>query len=145
MPTTDLTMERLDDQIGWYDRKSIRNQCVFKCLKVIVIGSAALIPLSAGLRMPAVVTGGLGVLVAFLEGLQQLNQYDHNWVTYRSTCESLKHEKYLYLAKAGPYSTANDAHALLAERIESLISREHAKWVSGREEATKTGQRGDPS
>jgi hypothetical protein len=138
MPTTDPTMERLDDQIGWYNRKSIRNQRVFKWLKGIVIGSAALIPLSAGIGMPALVTGGLGALVAILEGLQQLNQYDHNWMIYRSTCEALKHEKYLYLAKAGPYSTTTDAHALLAERIESLISREHAKWISVREKAKKT-------
>jgi|SRR5437879_3593376 len=138
LATTDPTLERLDEQIVWYDRKSILNQRLFKWLKGIVIGAAALVPLSAGLRMPAVITGGLGVLIAILEGLQELNQYDHNWIIYRSTCEALKHEKYLYLAKAGPYSNASDPHALLAERIESLISQEHAKWVSGREEATKT-------
>ena len=138
LATTDPTLERLDEKIVWYDRKSILNQRLFKWLKGIVIGAAALVPLSAGLRMPAVITGGLGVLIAILEGLQELNQYDHNWIIYRSTCEALKHEKYLYLAKAGPYSNASDPHALLAERIESLISQEHAKWVSGREEATKT-------
>ena len=68
---------------------------------------------------------------------QQLNQYQQNWITYRSTCEALKHEKYLYMAKAGPYAAASDSHALLAERIESLISQEHAKWVSAQESAGK--------
>jgi hypothetical protein len=39
----------------------------------------------------------------------------------------LKHEKYTYLAKAAPYVNVADPHALLAERIESLVAQEHAK------------------
>ncbi len=137
MSEADPTMERLEDQINWYDRKSNYNQRVYKWLKVIEIVAAALVPLSAGLHLPAAVTGSLGVLIAALEGLLQLNQYHHNWIAYRSTCETLKHEKYLYLANAGPYSTATTAHVLLAERIESLVSQEHAKWASAQEEAAK--------
>ncbi len=135
MSETDPTMARLDDQIKWYNQRSLSNQRYFKWLKVAEIISAALIPLAAGCGASPVVTGGLGILVIIIEGLQQLNQYHHNWIIYRSTCEGLKHEKYLYLAKAGPYSTAADAHALLAERIEALISQEHAKWVTGREQS----------
>jgi len=40
---------------------------------------------------------------------------------------SQQHEKYVYLAKASPYSGVADARALLAERVESLVSQEHAK------------------
>lgn len=36
----------------------------------------------------------------------------------------------MYLGKAGPYANVVDPHALLAERIESLVSQEHAKWAS---------------
>jgi hypothetical protein len=67
-----------------------------------------------------------------------LNQYQQNWVAYRSTCESLKHEKYVYLGKASPYAIAGDAHALLAERIESLVSQEHAKWASVQQQEPKS-------
>lgn len=137
MPDADPTMERLEDQIGWYDRKSMSSQRTFKRMKVVEILAAALVPLFAGFNLPWI-AGGSGALIAVLEGLQQLNQYHFNWITYRSTCESLKHEKYLYLAKAGPYGAAVDAHALLAERIESLVSQEHAKWASGQEQAAKT-------
>jgi hypothetical protein len=69
-------------------------------------------------------------VITVLEGMLHLNQYEQNWITYRSTCESLKHEKYVYLGKAGPYSGSADPHALLADRIESLVSQEHAKWAS---------------
>jgi len=72
------------------------------------------------------------------EGLQQLNQYHHNWITYRSTAEALKHEKYLFLSKAGPYAAAINDNALLAERVESLVSQEHAKWAPAQEQTAKT-------
>jgi hypothetical protein len=74
------------------------------------------------------ITGALGVLITLFEGLLHLNQYQQNWASYRSTCEALKHEKFLYLGCAGPYATASDPHAILAERIESLSSLENAKW-----------------
>lgn len=131
------TMERLEDQIGWYDRKSTENQQWFKKLKIAGIVAAAVIPFAAGYGTPAFFTGALGVFIVVIEGLQSLNQYQQNWITYRSTCEELKHEKYLWLGKAGPYVNTENADTLLAERVESLISREHAKWVSTREQAEK--------
>jgi Protein of unknown function (DUF4231) len=137
-------MRRLEQQIEWYDSRSIKNQRWFKTLKIIVIVAAALIPFLVGLKfslagidLSQLIVGGLGVLIAVLEGLQQLNQYHANWLNYRSTCEALKHEKYLSLAKAGPYAAAIDPRVLLAERIESLVSQEHAKWASGQEYAAR--------
>ena len=96
------------------------------------IMAAAIIPFLAALERPLIgmVTGGLGVLITVLEGALHLNQYQQNWIACRSTCESLKHEKYTYLGKASPYANIPDPHALLAERIESLVSQEHAKWAS---------------
>ena len=76
-------------------------------------------------------------MIALIEGLQQLNQYHENWISYRSTAEALKHEKFLFLSKAGPYASADNPMALLAERIESLVSQEHAKWASSQEQVTK--------
>jgi len=139
--STDVTIQRLDDQIAWYDNRSNINQRFYKILKITVIATAALIPLFSGLQVPYLaptgiptwILGVLGALIAVIEGVQELGQYHANWISYRSTCESLKHEKFLYLGKAGPYAVAVDAHALLAERIESLVSQEHAKWASSQE------------
>jgi|SRR5262245_2844888 len=136
-PGQDVTLDHLQDQIEWYDRKSGYNQRAFKYLKILSISAAALVPVIAKVDGMSSLTAGLGVFIVVVEGFQQLNQYHSNWISYRSTCESLKHEKFLYLAKAGPYASANDAHALLAERIESLISQEHAKWASTQEQAKK--------
>jgi hypothetical protein len=128
----DPIMDRLEDQIRWYDSKSLRCQHIYKRVKVVEIFAAAIIPFVSTMNFPhvAYVTGGLGVLITVLEGILHLNQYQQNWTTYRSTCEGLKHEKFVYLGKAAPYSSVPDPHALLAERIESLVSQEHAKWAS---------------
>ena len=136
-PGQDVTLDHLQDQIEWYDRKSRYNQRAFKYLKIGTMVAAALVPALAAIGGMARVTAGLGVLIVVLEGLQQLNQYHSNWLAYRSTCEDLKHEKFLYLAKAGNYASATDPHALLAERIESLVSQEHAKWASSQEQGAK--------
>jgi hypothetical protein len=136
-PGQDVTLDHLQDQIEWYDRKSGTSQKAFKYLKICTISAAALIPVLAKINEMSSVTAGLGVFIVVLEGLQQLNQYHANWISYRSTCEALKHEKFLYLGKAGMYAAANDAHALLTERIESLVSQEHAKWASTQEQGTK--------
>jgi hypothetical protein len=71
-----------------------------------------------------------------LEGAQHLYQLQEHWISYRSTAEALKHERYLYLARAGPY-VGEDWHRLLAERIEGLISQEHAKWASCSQQPTE--------
>ena len=136
-PGQDVTLDHLQDQIEWYDLKSGSNQKAFKYLKVCTVAAAAIIPVLAKLDGMSSVTTGLGVLIVILEGLQQLNQYHSNWIAYRSTCETLKHEKFLYLGRAGAYATVNDPHALLAERIESLVSQEHAKWASSQEQGQK--------
>ncbi len=132
--TSDPTQQRLEEQIDWYDRKSIYNQRVFKTLKTVQIVWGALVPLFAGFGAPTPLTGSLGVVIVSLEGLQQLNQYQQSWVNYRSTCEALRHEKYLFLAHAGPYKNGAKRRSILAERIEGMVSQEHAKWVSTQEE-----------
>ncbi len=138
--STDPIMQRLEEQIAWYDRKSIFNKKAYKRIKVVEIIAAALIPLIASLKIPystAVITGSLGVLITILEGLIHLNQYPQNWTSYRSTCEALKHEKFVYIAKAAPYASDADRYPLLAERIESLVSQEHAKWASVQSQENK--------
>ena len=136
----DPTIDRLEDQISWYDRKSTSSQRIYKRIKVVEILAAACIPLIGAVGIvpkAAIVTGCLGVLITVLEGLIHLNQYQQHWIAYRSTCEALKHEKYVYLGKAGPY-TGPDAHSVLAERVESLVSQEHAQWAATQSQEKST-------
>jgi hypothetical protein len=125
---------RLNDQLDWYDRKSGDNQRRYKQIKVAQLVLAGSIPVFAlvGDVWGRWITAILGATVAILEGLQQLGQYNNLWVSYRATAEQLKHEKFLFLSKSGPYKglKKEDALRLLAERVEEQVSTEHAKWVS---------------
>ncbi len=126
--------ERLEDQLGWYDRKSAHGKTWFYRLKVAQIVIAAGIPALAAAGASTAVAGALGATIVVFEGLQQLFQFQQNWVSYRATAEALKHEKFLFTARAGPYAAAARPEALLAERVEGLVSQEHAAWTSSQKE-----------
>ena len=125
----DPTWDRLENQIDWYSRKSRENQRFYKWLKLLEIAVAASLPVVAAVHSPVWVTGGLAAVIVVLEGAQHLYQFQEHWITYRSTAEALKHERYLYLAHAAQYA-GEDRHSQLAERLEGLISQEHARWTA---------------
>ncbi len=122
---------RVDGQIDWYNRKSQNNQQYFRVLRIVEILAAASIPLLAGYTdlFPVKLTvGGLGLLVAVIAGVLGLYQFQELWTGYRTTCEALKQEKYLFLTKTEPYDQTQ-AFPLFVQRIESVIAKEHANWA----------------
>jgi hypothetical protein len=126
-PALDPVRRRLDDQLDWYERRSLQAQRAYKRVKLIELVVAAAVPVLAGLRAPAAVTAAFAAVVVVLEGVQQLFQWQTNWLQYRSTAEALKHEKFLYEAGAEPYNDSA-ARQRLAERIEALLVKEHGQW-----------------
>jgi hypothetical protein len=125
----DATRARLEDQIHWYDTKAGQNQWRYKWLKVLEIAVAASLPVVAAVHSPVWLTGGLAAAGVVLEGIQHIFQFQEHWITYRSTAEALKNERYLFLAKAGPYE-GEDRDRVLAERVATPLSQENAKWAS---------------
>jgi hypothetical protein len=122
---------RLEDQLSWYDKSSVKNHRWSNILKIFQTVLALLIPILNLLTDNVKwVTAGAGTLIAFLEAIQQLRQYSTLWVTYRSTAENLKHEKFLFLSAAGPYRGLSEPERLiqLSERVEERVSTENANW-----------------
>jgi hypothetical protein len=124
--------ERLESQLTWYDKRAQSSQRWFTVLKVTQIVVAAAIPVVAAAGGSAAVAGAMGAVIVVLEGLQQLFQFQQNWTRYRSTCEALKHEKFLFLAHVDPYAGAN-SEQLLAARTETLLSQETSAWRAQRD------------
>lgn len=123
---------RLDDQIAWYSTKSTYCQTRHKVLRVLEVIAAALIPfLSAiGTDIPhnSWIVGSLGAVIAVCAAPSGIFKFHENWIQYRATSEQLKHEKYLFLARAAPYAD-NDAFHVLVHRVEGLISKENSTWT----------------
>lgn len=124
--------QRLDDQINWYGKKSAVNQAAYKRLRLIEIIAAAAIPLLAGYSQTSgyvgMTIGVLGLIVAVLAGIMSLYRFQENWNEYRASAESLKQEKYLYLARAEPYS-GDQPFELLVQRVEALLKSETTGWA----------------
>lgn len=139
MNQEEYLQNRVDDQIAWYDSKSASNQRWFRRLRIIEIVAAALIPLLAGYAdwdVVKIVVAFLGLVIAVIAGVLGLFQYQENWTAYRSTCESLKQEKYLFLTKTEPYDH-KDPFPLFVQRVEGLMAKEHSAWAQSTRAASK--------
>ena len=124
--------ERLQNQIDWYSAKSKKNQDWFKLLRLVEILAAATIPFLAGYVTDAtplfkISIGLLGVLIAVVAGIISLNKFQEIWVEYRTTSETLKHQKYLFLTGVAPYA-GDKAFQLLVQTVEGIISKENSDW-----------------
>lgn len=132
---------RLDEQIHWYSAKSRSNQIWFRVLRLLEIAFASTSPflvsqITADTPALKIIVGSMGVCVAVIAGIVSLYRFQENWIEYRSTAESLKHEKFLFLTKSPPYDGDNSFHAFVSN-VESLISKENAAWSSALREKPK--------
>lgn len=138
---------RVEDQIGWYEKKSARNKRWFLTFQSLVIICSALIPLCVGfsdnehMNWMKYIGGALGALVAILGGIMALKKYRENWRIYRASAEALLREKYLYFNRIGQYDDPDENRnfKLFVERAEQIMSSENALWASAR--AAKTEER----
>ncbi|MCM3239597.1 DUF4231 domain-containing protein [Heyndrickxia oleronia] len=138
----DYIHQRLDYQISWYDKKSQKSQKAYKFLKVIEISASASIPLFTGFivdfKFWVTIVGILGMVITIIEGWLALTKHHENWIEYRSICETLKHEKYMFLTRTGVY-VSEIPFRLFVERIESIISKENVNWANLNNNQTHQG------
>ena len=124
--------QRLNDQIGWYDRKSTANQRWFNRLRFAEIVAAATIPFLSGFADKSssikIAIGALGVFVAVIASVLGLLQLQVRWMQYRATAELLRKEKFLFLTQTDPYNK-DDAFHLFVQRVEALLSKENSEWA----------------
>ncbi|WP_326514893.1 DUF4231 domain-containing protein [Staphylococcus hominis] len=132
--------ERLEEQIEWYDRNSAKCKRQYIINKYIQIISGALVPaitpfsLVSDSMVFAIITSILGILIVVSQSISNVKQYHQNSIQYRTTCEALKHEKYLYFCKVEPYDDEEEPLKLLVSRVESIISNENINWQTMRQD-----------
>jgi len=129
--------DRYYDQIDWYDRKSGRNQKIYKQLQFALIALSSATPVLIIIdgfveKIPwlIIIPTITSVAVAILASSITAFRFQENWINYRTTCETLRKEIYLHDALVGEYSMAKDKEALFVERVESLLSKENTLWLA---------------
>lgn len=141
MTNTEYMQQRLEDQINWYSKKSSACHSRYQILRLIEIVAAAIIPLLSGMgdkvQYGSWIIGSLGALIAIAAAAGSLFKFHENWIQYRATSETLKHEKFLFLGRVTPYDN-QDCFPVLVQRVEGLISKENSTWTQTVKSDSKT-------
>lgn len=123
--------ERYEDQVNWYDKKAIRYKNFNDRFRILTILVGSVVPVLALMDYPLArtLTVILSALVAILMGVLNYFKFEEKWHNYRSTCETLKKEKYYYQYKINEYGDTKNPDELFIQRVEAIISREHTQWL----------------
>jgi hypothetical protein len=123
--------QRLQSQLDWYSRRASRNQQWYRWLRVLEVVLASSIPFFTSLVKENPTMGTvislMSVTIAIVSGLLALYKFQENWIEYRTTAESLKHEKFMFLTRTGPYNV-DQPFPVLVERVEATIAKESTSW-----------------
>lgn len=126
-------IERVDAEIKWYSSKSTHCQKMYKRFQLTEIILASLIPVlsaySAKWKFIAFIIAIFGAIIAIIQSTTKLYKYHENWIQYRTTCELLKYQKYLYLTQSYPYNKTDETiENIFVKNIENIISSENNQW-----------------
>ncbi len=84
MQEQEYLKERLNDQIDWYDSKSIKNQKEYKVIRITEVIISALIPILASYATSSIVVRLLialgGATIAILIGIQGIYNFHENLI-----------------------------------------------------------------
>ncbi|MFK8008007.1 MAG: DUF4231 domain-containing protein [Saprospiraceae bacterium] len=123
--------ERVQDQESWMEVKSGSCKKNYQRGKLLVIILSVSIPFLVTLididdRFKYLIAG-VGVLIAGVEGILSLYNYQNSWVNYRQTLEALKREKFFFATKSSIYKK-DSSFQFFVERIETILTMENKNW-----------------
>lgn len=130
MSADEYLTKRVDNQIEWYDMKSGRAQRKYLYFRLAEIVMAALIPIVLhfsewdGARK---VAAFFGAAIVAVNGILGLYKWHDLWKNYRTTCETLRHHRFLFTTQCAPYD-GEDGFCLFVNNIERVISEENSDW-----------------
>ncbi len=131
--------DRLDDQIKYYDLKSIEYKKKHENISLATIIISALIALVPAFidilpNCKGIITflsALLAATITVLQTIDKLKKYNDLFYQFRMTCEKLKQEKELYLYQSGEYKRTDEMtnEQLFVERCESIMATENGTWA----------------
>lgn len=136
----DLLWQELTAHFKWYSKAATRTRVGYQSLKMTALVAGAIVTVLAAASAPPILTASLAGLVVVTEGTQQLFQLHRNWLSYRSTAETLRHHAFLYVADVMPYDDPATRRDLLAALLKDVTASESVRWA----DAMKRSDAGAP-
>lgn len=129
----DYIKDRVDPQIEWYSHKSSLNKIYTLLSRTSIVILSASIPfLVEMMHYNQELTRDLifvfALLIGIITSISAFSRVQEKWYSYRTTAETLKHQKMLYLMGSGPYKNSISRDTEFVERIEHAISKENSDW-----------------
>ena len=93
---------------------------IFQTITLIASASVPVLSIFTSAMWARVMVAILGSATAITTGIVSLYKFREHWIEYRTTAESLKHEKYMFCTRTGLY-VGNDAFEILVNRVEALV------------------------
>ena len=135
LPRETYIRSRIEDQIRYYEEKSIRNKRAYYAISVVSIIANALIPiLSIFLKTPdtalKVAITCLSSFTAILSSCLLIFNCKNLWTKYRYNANMLTSLLHQYCARTGLFAGLEDERAfgLLAQRSEEYLEGESEEW-----------------
>ena len=142
--------KRVEDQLSYYKKAANRAKRTYMWMQSSIIVLGLLVPVIV--NIPSSWGSGEGAVnltveiriavtvfsltLAILTGILNFRKYGDLWLSYRLTEESIKHEKFMFLTRAGPYES-EPAFPPFVEKFESIVSAEHGKFRTLIEQARR--------
>lgn len=131
----DYLKSRYEKQVAWYSNKSALNKRWFLGVSIYIVIISTVVPiltlvLDTSFLVTKLFIAVLSSTVAIAAGINSLLKFQDNWISYRTTSETLKKEKSFLLGSVGDYAQASDKETLFIERVEATISRENSLWLT---------------
>lgn len=134
----DLLWQEYAAHFTWYHTAASRARTGHLSLRLVVLLAGAAVTAMAAAGAEPWLTASIAALVVVAEGAHQLFGFHENWISYRSTTETLRRHGMQYAAGVSPYD-APDRRGRLARVLDEVTGREATYWVSS------ARQSGDPA
>ncbi|PYC67143.1 DUF4231 domain-containing protein [Micromonospora arborensis] len=134
LSANDYLTDRLAQYQSWYDKKAVKAKATHLRTRTAAVVGGSLVPVLVNLDFPyaQAVTTVMSLIVAGAVSLESVFRYREQWKNYRSTEQTLGHERIYFLTRTGVYTDLGDVQAFtaLVERVEATIANENAATLS---------------
>jgi hypothetical protein len=149
-PQKAYLIDRLVDQLAWFEGKSKRNQKLQRWYRITALAGGLLLPIlvnetaRSSENWVRIVSISVSLIVGMAAGLETFLHPGDKWLQYRQSAEKLRSEWWMYANLAGPvyveFTSHEAAFRRLVERVESIVSDDVAGFTAIVAPTTQPGQ-----
>lgn len=127
--------DRVEDQLKYFEKAANKEKSKHIIYQILIIILALLIPVMNNVDLKGVgdltnLVTILALVLAILTGIANFRKFGDLWLSYRTTEESIKREKFLFLTLSGKYADNDAAFSEFVSTMELILSAEHNKFRS---------------